>query len=226
MRLCIALDMQSRALNLDLAIEVANNFSAPDIYLKVGLRTFIRDGKEFIADLKRLGFKIFLDLKLYDIPNTMLNSLFECEKIGIDLLSIHASSGTRAIRELRRAIDNNNFATKIIIVSALTSFSNDEFLDIYNCNIQSGVRKFANSGDYAHGIVCSFQELELIKNINKNLITVVPGIRFKSANDDQRRISTPMDVKNKGGDIIVVGRPIYQSNDRVQIIKQFIDICT
>ena len=98
MKLCIALDLPTMEDNLNLA----RNISGIDdnIWLKVGFRSYIRDGKEFIEELKKLGFKIFLDLKLYDIPNTMADAAEEITKMGVDMFNIHASAGEVAMKNV------------------------------------------------------------------------------------------------------------------------------
>ena len=104
MKLCVALDMSSKQECLQLAERLAD-FS-DKIWLKVGLRAYLRDGAGFIEELKKLGnFKIFLDLKLYDIPNTMADAAEEIAKLGVDMINIHASSGKRAMATVMERLD-------------------------------------------------------------------------------------------------------------------------
>lgn len=179
MKLCVALDMDSLDSNLNLAYEIKRNFANKDIWLKVGLNAFIRDGVGFIERLQRLDFRIFLDLKIYDIPNTMLNALIEMQKLNIDMLTIHASSGLKAMRLLALHLQETNADMKIVAVSALTSFDNDAFSQIYNAGIESSVRNFANLVYEAglSGLVCSIDEVEIIKSVSPTLLAVTPGIR-------------------------------------------------
>lgn len=232
MKLCVALDMDSADFNMNLAREIKQHFAHEEIWLKIGLNAFIRDGANFIRLLQELGFRIFLDLKIYDIPNTMLNALIEIERLNIDMLTIHASSGLKAMRLLSTHLQNSNSATKIVAVSALTSFDNAEFLQIYNASIESSVRNFANLVYKAglHGLVCSIDEVEIIKSISPMLLAVTPGIRLDSiesniALNDQARIATPQRAKKLGSDFIVVGRPIYTARDRVKIIDSILKSC-
>ncbi|RDU64045.1 orotidine-5'-phosphate decarboxylase [Helicobacter didelphidarum] len=253
MKLCVALDMQTKDLNLELAKTIQYYFPNRDIWLKVGLRSFIRDGNQFVKALKSLGFPIFLDLKLYDIPNTMLDSVKECQNLGVDMLTIHASCGSEAMSILTQYVNQNNLSLKIIAVSALTSFDNEGFWQVYNTDITRGVINFANlvyqSG--IHGLVCSIQEVAVIKNISQSLLIVTPGIRLEdtvikkscgqepcamellgkdissssyNANlkDDQKRISSPKVAKELGSDFIVVGRPIYMANDTKKVIESIL----
>ena len=125
MKLCIALDMPSPKDNLKLLENLKNT---KDIWVKVGLRSFIRDGKDFLYQIKSIGdFKIFLDLKLYDIPNTMGDSIDEITKLPIDMLTIHASSGREAMQEVIKRIQHMQNPPLIMAVTALTSFNQKSF---------------------------------------------------------------------------------------------------
>ena len=125
MKLCIALDMPSPKDNLKLLENLKNT---KDIWVKVGLRSFIRDGKDFIYQIKSIGdFEIFLDLKLYDIPNTMGDSIDEITKLPIDMLTIHASSGREAMQEVIKRIQPMQNPPLIMAVTALTSFNQKSF---------------------------------------------------------------------------------------------------
>lgn len=229
MKLCIALDMDNKNANLALAKEIKINFKekCADIWLKVGLNAFIRDGISFINDLQNMDFRIFLDLKLYDIPNTMLNAIKEMAKLHIDMLTIHASSGLKAMKDIAEYLKANDSKMKVIAVSALTSFENDTFMQIYNTNIESSVRNFANlvyeSG--LDGLVSSIDEVEIIKNISPTLLAVTPGIRLDSieSKDDQSRIATPQIAKKKGSDFIVVGRPVYNAPNKIKVIESILN---
>ena len=125
MKLCIALDMPSPKDNLKLLENLKNT---KDIWVKVGLRSFIRDGKDFLYQIKSIGdFKIFLDLKLYDIPNTMGDSIDEITKLPIDMLTIHASSGREAMQEVIKRIQHMQNHPLIMAVTELTNFKLKRF---------------------------------------------------------------------------------------------------
>lgn len=235
MKLCIALDMDSRECNVALAREIRGHFGdrCGDIWLKVGLSSFVRDGAGLVRELQDLGFRIFLDLKLYDIPNTMLNTIKEMGRLNIDMTTIHASSGFIAMSEIAKYLTESNCGMLVVAVSALTSFSSDEFMQIYNSDIESSVRNFANlvykSG--LHGLVCSINEAQIIKSVSSSLLTITPGIRLdsieSSANmkDDQKRIATPKLARQNNSDFIVVGRPIYTAKDRIKVIDCILQEC-
>lgn len=234
-KLCLALDLPTRDENLILCENLAKN-NINDIYLKIGLRSFIRDGSGLIEDLRNLGFKIFLDLKLYDIPNTMLDSINEIAKLKVDILTIHASSGRIAMSEIGRLTKKSKNMPLVFAVSALTSFGNEEFSEIYNILLSEAIFNFAKISSECgiDGIVCSPLESKSIKD-NFDLLTLTPGIRpIKSdfnaeldlydSNDDQSRISSINTAIEQCSDFIVIGRPIYKSKDPVFITKQILSI--
>lgn len=224
MKLCIALDMPTKQDNLHLAKEVRHNFANEEIWLKVGLRSFVRDGREFVRELQDLGFRIFLDLKIYDIPNTMLDCVRECHAIGVDMLTIHASCGREAMGLLADFTRQHASNLRIVAVSALTSFDDSGFAEVYNMGIAQGVRQLTQLVDSSgiHGLVCSINEVESIKSINNSLLAVTPGVRLAASNDDQKRTANVREARRVGSDFIVVGRPIYHADDKNAVIQQIL----
>ena len=216
MKLCVALDMSSKQQCLQLAGELAS--LADKIWLKVGLRAYLRDGAGFVGELKKIGnFKIFLDLKLYDIPNTMADAAEEIAKIGVDMINVHASSGKHAMATVMERLDKLGSRPLVLAVSALTSFDQAEFSAVYEQNLSDAVRKFSVMSYEAglDGMVCSAFESRLIKDATSaNFITLCPGVRpFGESAADQKRVADLGASREAGADFIVVGRPIYQSDD-------------
>ncbi|MDE6886281.1 MAG: orotidine-5'-phosphate decarboxylase [Helicobacteraceae bacterium] len=193
--LCIALDLPTRDENLTLCKDLAKN-NLNDIYLKVGLRSFIRDGSAFLEELQKLGFKIFLDLKLYDIPNTMLDALSEILKLKVDIITIHSSSGRRALSEIANFLKKVTNPPLIFAVTALTSFSDEEWREIYNQKINLSALNFAKitSECGINGVVCSVFESKVIKENFNNILTLTPGIRPCESDF----IDSNLDSTNKG----------------------------
>ena len=215
MQLCLALDMSSREENLALLKELRDF----DIWVKVGLRSFIRDGKEFLNEIKAINpnFKIFLDLKLYDIPNTMATATQECIALGVDMLTIHASSGIEGMRAVSEVAKNSSLL--IFAVTALTSFEDCTFASIYNATIASHAKTLALLAQEGgcNGVVCSVLE-------STSLLTLTPGIRFEETpTQDQKRVATPKGAKEAGADFIVVGRPIYQAQNPKIITEKILE---
>ena len=225
MKLCIALDMSSKQECLQLADQLAD-FS-DKIWLKVGLRAYLRDGAGFIEELKKTGnFKIFLDLKLYDIPNTMADAAEEIAKIGVDMINIHASSGKRAMATVMERLDRLGSRPLVLAVSALTSFDETEFSAVYEQNLSDAVRKFSVMSYEAEldGMVCSAFESRLIKDAtSSNFITLCPGVRpFGESAADQKRVADLGVAREARADFIVVGRPIYQAQNPREICERIL----
>lgn len=212
MKLCVALDLASKDENL----AIARALKGLDIWLKVGLRSYLRDGANFLNELKKIDdFKIFVDLKIYDIPNTMADAAEVISNIGADMINLHASSGLRAMSEVMNRLANLHEKPLVLAVSALTSFSDDEFYEVYNQNIDEAVLKMSQNAKNAglDGMVCSvFESLAIKKECGTDFITLTPGIRpFKENSDDQKRVANIVMAKQNLSDFIVVGRPIYKS---------------
>ncbi len=224
MKLCIALDNPTKKENLTLAKELSEY--SKDLWLKVGFRSFIRDGREFIVELKKMDYNIFLDLKLYDIPNTMADAAEEIAKMDIDMFNVHASAGEKAMREVMDRLKKFEKRPIVLAVTALTSFSNEEFKKIYANDIDKKAIEFAKDAYNAglDGVVCSvWESLEIKKHTNENFLTLTPGIRpFGENAGDQKRVADIKEAKKNKSDFIVVGRPIYKSQNPKQIVEQIL----
>ena len=225
MKLCVSLDLPTASENLELVKQIKDF----DIWLKVGFRTYIRDGKKFLEDLKAINpnFKIFLDLKLYDIPNTMADAAEEIANFGlVDMFNVHASSGVEAMRTVMHRIKDITNKPLVLAVTALTSFDNESFKAIYNEDISTKATQFAidtfNSG--VDGVVCSAYESLDIKNATlKEFITLCPGIRpFGEDSGDQKRVAAIPFAKENLVDFIVVGRPIYKASNPKNVVEEIL----
>lgn len=225
MKLCVALDLPSFEENLTLIRQLKSE----DIWLKVGLRSFIRDGDSILKEIKNINpqFKIFLDLKIHDIPNTMADSAESMIGLGVDMFNVHASSGTKAMRMVMDRVNAFPKPPIVLAVTALTSFDNASFESIYHTSITRKVADFAkdayNSG--LHGVVCSVYESQLIKSHTaENFLTLTPGIRpFGEGANDQERVADIAKAQEEKSDFIVVGRPIYHSSDPLGIVKKILE---
>lgn len=231
MKLCIALDNPYLQDNLTL-LQSLNNLSQVqkrNIWLKVGLRSFIRDGIRGIEMLKKYGdYRIFLDLKLYDIPNTMLDAIAECQKIGVDMLTIHTSCGFETMRVIADIKCKSANMPLIVGVSALTSFDNSEFMEIYNASLFPHTLKLSKLAYQAgiDGVVCSVWESLAIKRATENrFLTITPGIRpFGEESSDQKRVATLQEAKEAMSDFVVIGRPIYKAEEPLKMVEKILDI--
>jgi orotidine-5'-phosphate decarboxylase len=224
MKLCIALDLPSKEENLKLAKNISG--INDDIWLKVGFRSYIRDGKEFVKELQNLGFKLFLDLKLYDIPNTMADASEEIAKMGVDMFNIHASTGRVAMKTIMKRLSKYEKRPLVLAVTALTSFDEKTFEEVYESPIAVKANEFAKMSyeEGLDGVVCSAYESLDIKNItNDNFITLTPGIRpFGEDSGDQQRVADINFAKNAKVDFIVVGRPIYKADNPREVVEKII----
>jgi len=225
MELCVALDLSTKEENLALIEEIKDY----DVWLKVGLRTYIRDGEDFLKAIKKINpdFKIFLDLKLYDIPNTMADSAESIMGLGVDMFNVHASAGQRAMKEVMGRLEKFDKRPIVLAVTALTSFSEDEFNAVYEKDIASKADQFAKDAMESglDGVVCSAFESESIKNItSKEFMTLTPGIRpFGEDAGDQKRVADIEYAKDALVDFIVVGRPIYKSENPDEVVKKILE---
>lgn len=226
MKLCVSLDLPSKEENLKLVKEIKDF----DIWLKVGFRSFIRDGKEFLEEIKKINpnFKIFLDLKLYDIPNTMSDAAFEIANFGlVDMFNVHASAGEIAMKEVMNRIKDIPNRPLVLAVTALTSFDNEAFKKVYSDEISQKAIQFAidSYNSNLDGVVCSAHESLEIKNSTSNsFISLCPGIRpFGEDSGDQKRVADLNFAKENNVDFIVVGRPIYKSSNPKDVVKRILE---
>ncbi len=226
MELCVALDLPSAKENLALA----ESLKSYDVWMKVGFRTYIRDGKPFIEELKKINpdFKIFLDLKLYDIPNTMADAAEEISKLGVDMFNIHASAGAVAMKTVMERLSTYENRPLVLAVTALTSFDEENFQLIYEKSINEKAEQFAKISyeNGLDGVVCSTFESRDIKNATSdNFLTLCPGIRpFGEDAGDQKRVATLELASKEGVDFPVVGRPIYKDNNPKQKVEEILKV--
>jgi len=226
MELCVALDLPSMEENLILA----RSLKEYDIWMKIGFRSYIRDGKPFIDEIKKINqnFNIFLDLKLYDIPNTMADAAEEIAKIGVDMFNIHASAGSLAMKTVMERLSSYEDRPLVLAVTALTSFDEKSFSYIYEKGINEKAEQFARMSyeNGLDGVVCSTFESRAIKDItDSQFLTLCPGIRpFGEDAGDQQRVATLEVAKEEGVDFPVIGRPIYKDKDPEQKVKAILGV--
>lgn len=219
----IALDFE----NKEKTLEFLKKFDQ-QLFVKVGMELFYGEGPEMIKEIKKLGHKIFLDLKLHDIPNTVKSAMKNLAKLDVDIVNVHAAGGIKMMNEaLNGLIEIKGEKRPLIIaVTQLTSTSKEVMNNELGIDgeVIDSVKKYALNAKKAglDGIVCSPLEVaEIKKTCGKDFITVNPGIRPKSASvDDQVRITTPEMARIIGCDYIVVGRPITKADDPVKAYNE------
>ena len=189
---------------------------------KIGYQFFYNFGLEGYKKVYSICPKIFLDLKLHDIPNTVENGLEALFKMKPLFTTIHISGGD----DMMLASGSNKKNTKILGVSILTSLDSDQTKKYYNQkNVSALVKKFAKAAkkNKLDGVVCSPQEIRYIrKEVGKNFIIVTPGIRIsnKLESDDQKRVESPDKAVNLGANYLVIGRPITKAKDPLKTLKE------
>ncbi|MDO8454381.1 MAG: orotidine-5'-phosphate decarboxylase [Sulfurimonas sp.] len=225
MELCVALDLPTKEENLELVRAIKEY----DVWLKVGFRSYIRDGAEFLKDIKKINpdFKIFLDLKLYDIPNTMADAAESIMGLGVDMFNVHASAGVKAMKMVMDRLSSHEKRPIVLAVTALTSFNEEDFIKVYEKGIAQKADQFAKDAYESglDGVVCSAYESKSIKNItSKQFMTLTPGIRpFGEDVGDQERVADIAYAQSALVDFIVVGRPIYKSENPAEVVKRILE---
>jgi orotidine-5'-phosphate decarboxylase len=224
--LCIALDGSDRQWIMDTAGALAGSVG----WLKIGLEAFVSHGPELIRDVAGLGPKVFLDLKLHDIPATVLRAAANCAECGAAMFTVHAGGGSRM---LEAAVAGARAATtasppRVVAVTVLTSLDLESLEEL---GIESRpvdlVLKWAGLAKRSglSGVVASAREAASLRQcFGEDFFLVTPGIRpAGSASDDQRRVLTPSAALSAGSNLLVVGRPVTRSPDPVAAVHALLE---
>ena len=189
-------------------------------FVKIGMELFYAEGPEAVRTLKKRGHKIFLDLKLHDIPNTVGSAMRSLSRLGVDMTNVHAAGGIKMMAAAKEGLRREDGTSPILIaVTQLTSTSRETMNDELGIpgEVLDTCVKYAQNTKAAglDGVVCSPLEAGRIHEAcGSDFCTVTPGIRFETSGaDDQTRITTPAKAKILGSDLIVVGRPITKAED-------------
>ena len=210
-----------------------NKFANEQLYLKIGMELFYSEGPEIVREIKKRGHKIFLDLKLHDIPNTVEKAMKSLANLDVDMTNVHASGTIKMMEAGLRGLTKEDGTRPILIaVTQLTSTSQEAMENdlLIKENIEDVVMHYAENAKKAglNGVVCSPLEVQAVKNrCGKEFLTITPGIRFSTdSKDDQSRITTPAKAKELGSDYIVVGRPITKAENPVEAYRKCVeDFC-
>ncbi|MCH9755709.1 MAG: orotidine-5'-phosphate decarboxylase [Gammaproteobacteria bacterium] len=210
MQVIVALDMKDKAEALAFA-----DACVPQLcVLKVGLEAFTRFGPSFVRELVARGFRVFLDLKFYDIPNTVASACRAAAELGVWMINVHASGGLKMMQAAREALDAfGDTKPYLIAVTILTSLeaSEKQVIDLAKLSKQAGL----------DGVVCSALEVPGLKAVcGEDFLTVTPGIRLSGdSSDDQKRVVTPLKARALGSDYAVIGRSITRAKDPIAVLK-------
>lgn len=217
----VALDFEQKAAALDLVSQLDPTLCR----LKVGKEMFTHFGPSFITELQQRQFEVFLDLKFHDIPNTVAKAVQAAADLGIWMVNVHASGGSRMMNAAREALVRYGADKPLLI--AVTVLTSMEQADLIELGIQSTpaeqVQKLAGLTARCglDGVVCSAQEAALLKQqFGQDFCLVTPGIRPSFAtSDDQKRVMTPRDALAVGVDYLVIGRPITKAADPLAALQ-------
>jgi orotidine-5'-phosphate decarboxylase len=219
--LILALDMD----NADRARQFVGTLRGLVKWIKIGSQLFVSQGPSIIESIKSDGYKIFLDLKLHDIPNTVARTVARMRTFGVDMLTVHTSGGKEMLQVAKK---EGGADIKIVGVTVLTSLSEDDLRMLgVNRKLNEHVLTLAQLARESgiDGIVCSPMEAKSVRNaIGNDFIIVTPGIRLEQdEKDDQKRSLSPTEIKNLGINYIVVGRPILNADDPGQVVRKILN---
>lgn len=214
----IACDFGSR----EETLAFLDRFTGKKPFVKIGMELYYAEGPQIVRELKARGHKIFLDLKLHDIPNTVKKAMAVLSRLDVDLVNLHAA-GTRAMMEaaLEGLTRPDGTRPLLIAVTQLTSTSQERMEQdlLIEKPLDQVVMHYARTARAAglDGVVCSPREAQTVHEAcGRDFLTVTPGVRFADGDvGDQVRVMTPAQAKKIGSDYIVVGRPITQATDPV-----------
>jgi len=223
-RLIVALDVRSAAE----AQKLVRNLGAVVSTYKVGNQLFTAEGPDLVRELVGSGKKVFLDLKFHDIPNTVAGGVGSAAALGVSMLTVHAAGGSAMLRAAVEAAKQASTPPMVLAITVLTSLSDADLQE-------TGVA--GRTPDHAlvlatlahkcgcHGVVASPHEARVIRqNLGAGFVIVTPGIRpAGSGQGDQSRVNTPAEAIAAGADYLVVGRPITQASDPVQVARQIVN---
>ena len=212
------------------SIETLNflyKFTDEKPFLKIGMELFFAEGPSIVREIKRRGHKIFLDLKLHDIPNTVKSAMASLSKLDVDMCNLHASGTITMMEAAIEGLTREDGTRPLLIaVTQLTSTSEERMRSdiLIERPIDEVVMHYAQNAKVAglDGVVCSPLEAGKVKEAcGKEFLTVTPGVRFADGDvGDQVRVTTPAKAKEIGSDYIVVGRPITQAEDPVAAYRR------
>ncbi|MDE6862456.1 MAG: orotidine-5'-phosphate decarboxylase [Alistipes sp.] len=222
----IACDFSSK----EQVLNFLDKFTATKPFVKIGRELFYAEGPEIVREIKARGHRIFLDLKLHDIPNTVKKAMSVLRNLDVDMCNVHAAGTIDMMRAAREGLTREDGTRPLLIaVTQLTSTSEERMQHelLINATINDTIIKYALNTKEAglDGVVCSPLEAAMVKQAcGTDFMTVTPGVRFADGDvGDQVRITTPSRAREIGSDYIVVGRPITQAADPVAAYERCLE---
>jgi orotidine-5'-phosphate decarboxylase len=221
-RVCIALDFPARAE----VLAMANRLAGRAGWLKVGLEAFVAEGPALVSDVAKTGAKVFLDLKLHDIPATVAGAVAAAARSGAAMVNVHASGGRAMLEAAGEAADRAGLP-RLIAVTLLTSLDAKALADLPMAGHPEGIaRRLAVLARDCRldGVVCAAADLAAIREAcGPGFFTVVPGIRPAGADvQDQKRVATPEAALRDGASLLVIGRPVTAAPDPAAALERIL----
>lgn len=216
------------------ALNFLDKFESRKPFVKIGMELFYAEGPQIVREIKARGHKIFLDLKLHDIPNTVKKSMAVLSRLDVDMCNLHAAGTSRMMEAALEGLTRPDGTRPLLIAVTQLTSTDQEAMErdlLIKEPIDKVVMHYAETAKNAglDGVVCSPLEAQKVHDIcGKKFLTVTPGVRFADGDiGDQKRVMTPEQAKKIGSDYIVVGRPITAAPDPVaayeRCIKEFVD---
>ena len=226
----IALDFDGR----EKTLAFLYRFTGEKPFVKIGMELFYAEGPQIVREIKTRGHKIFLDLKLHDIPNTVKKSMAVLSRLDVDMCNLHAAGTSRMMEAALEGLTRPDGTRPLLIAVTQLTSTDQEAMErdlLIKEPIDKVVMHYAETAKNAglDGVVCSPLEAQKVHDIcGEKFLTVTPGVRFADGDiGDQKRVMTPEQAKKIGSDYIVVGRPITAAPDPVaayeRCIKEFVD---
>lgn len=216
------------------ALNFLDKFEGRKPFVKIGMELFYAEGPQIVREIKARGHKIFLDLKLHDIPNTVKKSMAVLSRLDVDMCNLHAAGTSRMMEAALEGLTRPDGTRPLLIAVTQLTSTDQEVMErdlLIKEPIDKVVMHYAETAKNAglDGVVCSPLEAQKVHDIcGEKFLTVTPGVRFADGDiGDQKRVMTPEQAKKIGSDYIVVGRPITAAPDPVaayeRCIKEFVD---
>lgn len=216
------------------ALSFLDKFEGRKPFVKIGMELFYAEGPQIVREIKARGHKIFLDLKLHDIPNTVKKSMAVLSRLDVDMCNLHAAGTSRMMEAALEGLTRPDGTRPLLIAVTQLTSTDQEAMErdlLIKEPIDKVVMHYAETAKNAglDGVVCSPLEAQKVHDIcGEKFLTVTPGVRFADGDTgDQKRVMTPEQAKKIGSDYIVVGRPITAAPDPVaayeRCIKEFVD---
>ena len=220
--------------NKETALNFLDKFEGRKPFVKIGMELFYAEGPQIVREIKARGHKIFLDLKLHDIPNTVKKSMAVLSRLDVDMCNLHAAGTSRMMEAALEGLTRPDGTRPLLIAVTQLTSTDQEAMErdlLIKEPIDKVVMHYAETAKNAglDGVVCSPLEAQKVHDIcGEKFLTVTPGVRFADGDiGDQKRVMTPEQAKKIGSDYIVVGRPITAAPDPVaayeRCIKEFVD---